>query len=374
MSFNPDPLKQAVELIFSRKRNKVDHPVILFNNTPVKNVDEHKHLGLFLDSKLSFSAQINAAISKTRKGIGLLKYLSKYLPRHTLNELYKLYVRPHLDYGDVIYHIPAKVCEFSGNTILPNLMEKLESVQYSATRAVSGTWKGTSREKLYAELGWESLSSRRWSRRLILFYKFINSLTPEYTADPIPPQRQSRYSLRNQDVIGRIRARTEKFQSSFYPHCLSEWNKLDPEIRLAPSVAAFKKKLLSKIRPVPKSVFRIHDPTGLSYLTQLRVGLSKLNFHKFKHNFRDTINPMCPSNDGIEDTEHFLLLCPSFEESRRDLLADVSFLLQPFGYTNLSNDALLQILLYGDKDFPDDLNKNILLLTLRFIHRTGRFD
>ena len=83
---------------------------------------------------------------------------------------------------------------------------------------------------------------------------------------------------------------------------------------------------------------------------------------------------MCPSNDGIEDTEHFLLLCPSFEESRRDLLADVSFLLQPFGYTNLSNDALLQILLYGDKDFPDDLNKNILLLTLRFIHRTGRFD
>ena len=374
MSFNPDPLKQAVELIFSRKRNKVDHPVVLFNNTPVKNVDEHKHLGLFLDSKLSFSAQINAAISKTRKGIGLLKYLSKYLPRHTLNELYKLYVRPHLDYGDVIYHIPAKVCEFSGNTILPNLMEKLESVQYSAARAVSGTWKGTSREKLYAELGWESLSSRRWSRRLILFYKFINSLTPEYTADPIPPQRQSRYSLRNQDVIGRIRARTEKFQSSFYPHCLSEWNKLDPEIRLAPSVAAFKKKLLSKIRPVPKSVFRIHDPTGLSYLTQLRVGLSKLNFHKFKHNFRDTINPMCPSNDGIEDTEHFLLLCPSFEESRRDLLADVSFLLQPFGYTNLSNDALLQILLYGDKDFPDDLNKNILLLTLRFIHRTGRFD
>ena len=131
---------------------------------------------------------------------------------------------------------------------------------------------------------------------------------------------------------------------------------------------------LAKIRPMPKCVFRIHDPTGLSYLTQLRVGLSKLNFHKFKHNFRDTMNQMCPSNDGIEDTEHFSLLCPSFEESRRGLLADVSSLLQPLEYANLSNDALLQILLYGDKDFPDDLNKNILLLTLRFIHRTGRFD
>ena len=127
MSFNPDPQKQAVELLLSKKGNGIDHPVVLFNDIPVKKAEEHKHLGLILDKKLSFSAHIKAAISKTRKGIGLLKYLSKYLPRHTLNELYKLYVRPHLDYGDVIYHIPSKVCEFSQNIFLPSLMEKLES-------------------------------------------------------------------------------------------------------------------------------------------------------------------------------------------------------------------------------------------------------
>ena len=229
----------------------MNHPEIRFNNIPVMKVDEHKHLGIIMDSKLSFSAHIKAAISKTRKGVGLLKYLSKYLPRHTLNELFKLYVRPHLEYGDVIYHIPAKVCDFSGNTILSNLMEKLESVQYSAALAVTGTWRGTSREKLYAELGWESLSSRRWSGRLTLFYKLMNNLMPKDTMDPIPQLQQSQYSLRNQDVIGRIRARTEKFKSSFYPNCLSEWNELCPEIRTAPSVAIFKKKLLSKIRPPP---------------------------------------------------------------------------------------------------------------------------
>ena len=104
------------------------------------------------------------------------------------------------------------------------------------------------------------------------------------------------------------------------------------------------------------------------------MGLSKLNFHKFKHNFRDTINPMCPTNDGIEDTEHFLLLCPSFDVPRRDLLAGVSALLRRLGHTNPSNAFLMQILLYGDKDFPVNLNKDILLLTLRFIHETGRFD
>ena len=129
-----------------------------------------------------------------------------------------------------------------------------------------------------------------------------------------------------------------------------------------------------KFAPLPKSVFRIHDPTGLAYLTQLRVGLSKLNFHKFKHNFRDTVNPMYPTNDGIEDTEHFLLLCPSFEAPRRDLLAGVSALLRPLGHTNLSNEFLMRILLYGDKDFTDGLNRDIRLLTLCFIHKTGRFD
>ena len=128
MLFNPDPQKQAVELIFSRKTKELDLPEIIFNNIPVMKVDEHKHLGIILDSKLSFSAHIKSAISKTSKGIGLPKYLSKYLPRHTLNELYKLYVRPNLDYWYVIYHIPAKVCKFSCSVILPSFMEKLEFI------------------------------------------------------------------------------------------------------------------------------------------------------------------------------------------------------------------------------------------------------
>ena len=118
-------------------------------------------------------------------------------------------------------------------------MEKLGSVQYSAALAVTGTWRRTSREKLYIVLGWESLSSRRWSRRLTLFYKFVNNLSPEYTGDPIPPFHQSQYRLRDKDVIGRLKARTEKFKASFYPNCLSEWNKLEAELRHAPSVVVF---------------------------------------------------------------------------------------------------------------------------------------
>ena len=84
---------------------------------------------------------------------------------------------------------------------------------------------------------------------MTLLYKMLNRLTPEYTIDPIPHLQRSHYSLRNQDIIGRIRTRTEKFKSSFYPDCLAEWNKLDAEIRFVPSFANFKNKLISKIAP-----------------------------------------------------------------------------------------------------------------------------
>ena len=142
-------------------------------------------------------------------------------------------------------------------------MEKLESVLYAAALAVTGTWRGTSRERLYNELGWEPLSLGRWSRRLILLYKFFNELTPDYTRGPIPLLNETSYPIRSRSVVGQIRARTKKFKASFYPHCLLEWNKLDPEIRASPTGGIFKKKLSSQIRPPANSVYGIHDPKGI---------------------------------------------------------------------------------------------------------------
>ena len=83
---------------------------------------------------------------------------------------------------------------------------------------------------------------------------------------------------------------------------------------------------------------------------------------------------MCPTNDGIEDTEHFLLLCPYFDVHRRDLLAGIFVLLRPLGYVYLANELLPQLLLYGDEDFPDSVNRHILEFTLNFINKTGRSD
>ena len=81
-------------------------------------------------------------------------------------------------------------------------MEKVESVQYSAAPAVTGAWKGKSRERLYEKLGWESLDSRRWAKRLTLLDKMLNKLSPANMLHPIPPLQQAQYSLRRGDVIG----------------------------------------------------------------------------------------------------------------------------------------------------------------------------
>ena len=120
ISFNPDPAKQAVEVIFSKKKILVDHPPIFFNDIAVMNIDEHKHLGVVLVSRMTFSSHIQSAINKARRGIGVLRLLSIAQIRLMLS---KLYVRPHLDNGDIIYHILQKLNDSSHEITLKSQME-----------------------------------------------------------------------------------------------------------------------------------------------------------------------------------------------------------------------------------------------------------
>ena len=115
------------------------------------------------------------------KGIGLPQKLQSILLRTSLVIIYKLFIRPHLDYGDVVYDQPS-------NNAFSN---KLETVQYNAALAITGAIKGTSREKLYQELGLEYLQQRRCMRRLCLFYKVVSTKLPAYIYDIIPSVRQS---------------------------------------------------------------------------------------------------------------------------------------------------------------------------------------
>ena len=103
MRFNPDPNKQAQEVIFSRKINKIDHPPLYFNQNLVKSSSTHKHLGMVLDTRLDFNLHLKNVQNKVNKTIGLLRKLQNTLPRTSLITIFKSFIRPLLDYGDIIY-------------------------------------------------------------------------------------------------------------------------------------------------------------------------------------------------------------------------------------------------------------------------------
>ena len=95
------------------------------------------------------------------KGIGVLKKLSKIIPRQSLFTMYKSFITPYLDYGNIIYN----------HCISLSFHEKLESVQYTSALAITGAERGTRKGTLYDELGLKSRWFRRWFRRVACFYK-----------------------------------------------------------------------------------------------------------------------------------------------------------------------------------------------------------
>ena len=101
MNFNPDPTKQAQELIFSRKVQMTNHPLLSFNENIIPQTSLLKDLGMFLDSKLNFSEHLRTIFWKTNNTIGLLRKLQTLLPRAPLITIYKSFIRSHLDYGDI---------------------------------------------------------------------------------------------------------------------------------------------------------------------------------------------------------------------------------------------------------------------------------
>ena len=294
MTFNLDPSKQAQELLFSRKTSSKPYPSLNFNDNPVQQVQLQNHFGLFLDPKVSFDEHIQCILTKTRETIGLIRKLQPIMPRAALLTTYKSFLRPHLDYGDVIYDRAFK----------ESFQKKLGSVQYNAALTITGAIRGSSREKLYQELGLESLKSRRWYRKLCLFFKFKKNKHSSYLFDLIP-KVLSTGTTRDYNNIPLFHVKNECFRNSFFLSTVIEWNKLDNNIRNSESVSAFKKQMLKFIRPSPNSTFNVHNPHGIKLLTRLRVGLSHLREHIFRHNFEDSLDPFCNCGRHIELSTFF---------------------------------------------------------------------
>ena len=132
--------------------------------------------------------------------------MNNVLPRNALLTIYKSFVRPHLDYGDILYHEPSN----------EGMNSELESVQYSAALAITEAIKGTSSSKLYKELGLDSVRSRRTFRHLCSFHKIISTGLPTYLFSLIPKSIHG-YRTRTSGNIPTYQCRTDTFKHSVFP-------------------------------------------------------------------------------------------------------------------------------------------------------------
>ena len=110
-----------------------------------------------------------------------------------------------------------------------------------------------------------------------------------------------------------------------------------------------KNSLLKIGRPAPKSVYNIHNPNGLMLLTRLRPGLSHLNEHKFNHNFKDCVNPLCSCSLEVESVPLFFLHCHYFTDIRKILFHELQSADE--NILNRSDKEVAELLLYDSSKF-----------------------
>ena len=234
MVFNPDITKQAVKVTFSAKRDPSTFEPLYFNGIPVKQANETKHP----------------------------------------------------DYGDIIYDVADlnKTSVFT-NTPSNAKMEKIESIQYQAALIVTGAWKGSSRKKIYDDLGWECLQDRRSGRKLSLLYEIQSTNLPVYLNNILRDCRYNENSRNsNRLLLKNFPCNSNRFKSSCIPSVIRDWNLLGHDIKSAVSKNAFKNKMLKITRPTGKSYFRLLNKDKSRFITLLRMGLSPLRAHKFRYN------------------------------------------------------------------------------------------
>ena len=214
VKFNPN--KNEV-MLFTRKFDIQDHPPVIMMDQQIQDVQFHKHLGVYFSSDCSWHHHINYIKQKAWTRINVMRNLKFVLDRKSLETIYITFIRPLLEYADIIW-----------DNCSDQEKKDLEKIQTVAARIATGATKLVSIEKLYDEVCWERLETRRWKHKLVLFHKMYHNLAPQYLSTLVPPLVQdiSRYNLRNANNLQTIHARTTQYYESFLPSVVRDWNSL----------------------------------------------------------------------------------------------------------------------------------------------------
>lgn len=347
VTFNPN---KTESILFSKKKSPIIHPPIYMSGQPIVEVQRHKHLGLFFSHDLRWNQHIDYIKSKAWTRLNIMRRLKFRLHRDSLAIIYTTFIRPILEYGNVLF-----------DSCTNQERDELEKINQEAARIVTGTTKLVSIQKLMQETCWETLESRRQKHKLVLFYKMTKGLTPDYLASLVPPTvgSSNRYSLRNAQNYQVPRSRTASYYNSFLPSVVRAFNDLPDGIKHADTVDSFKRMLLSNVSTVPKHFF-FGDRKSQILLTRLRTNCSSLSHDLFCKNI--IMSPNCECGQA-ETTYHYFYTCNRYNHIRPKLFDEISSCCP----------VLLKVILNGDSALSYELNTLIFSAVYSFIEHSKRF-
>ena len=338
-------------MVISKSGNVVI-PCPVMDGVQIERVSSHRHLGVILNDKCTWSDHIEMLISKISSRIGVMRYLKKRLDRRSLRTIYIMYIRSKLDYADIIW-----------DNCHENLASRLETIQNDCARIITGLPKPCPIRKLLDESRLEPLWKRRENRRMVLIYKMLRGLSPRYLQWLLPDDRMlnENYNFRNLYSLTPVPFQYAFYRDSVIPKSIRQWNLLEVDTRALPSVAAFKNRLQIRfsVEPLTCEVSRF---TGIIQ-TQLRYDVSPLNSHRYKMRIVESRD--CQCGHGQETTRHFLLQCPFYDLERNILIMEVRDITRRYISSKL--------LLFGHSSLSSHENNMIFSSCQRYIASTRRF-
>ena len=326
---------------------------LTFGNVTLVQSSSHKHLGVILQNDCRWGGHIDSVARKVNMLISCLRSYKYQLGRKALETMYKSFILPIFDYADIIW---------DGCTEGQSMT--LENLHLEAIRIITGSVKGTSHQKLYAESGLTSLKERRRTHRLIMYFKIVNGFCPNYLQELLPPLASSvnPYHRRRPYERQVPPVRTELYKNSFFPRTTSDWNSLSDSLKSLTSLSDFKRRINSS-KPIVPPYFYFGERSEQIIHCRLRLGMSNLNNDLLARHL--TNDPSCQCGHPTETAYHYFLECPQYNTLRQNTIMALNFLNQ--------TEIDAEVLLTGNPLLSVSRNCEIFRFVHQFIKASKRF-
>lgn len=220
-------------IISNKQRNQIQATKIKIDDEELESVTEIKYLGIIVDNRLNFGSNVDYIIKKVAKKISFFGRISNKLSLHAKILVYKSIISPHFDYCASILFL----CNESD-------INRLQKQQNRAMKIILQCSRFTTIKLMLDTLQWLSIKQRIYFNSLVLIYKAINNLLPDYMLQQLKTNDDvHNYNTRSHHEFRLPKLNKSCSQNSLFYKGIKIYNNLPPHVKNATSIYNFKKKL-----------------------------------------------------------------------------------------------------------------------------------